>query len=192
MNMKTIIAAFAVAAATVASAGTFKWLMSDNYWGGKASDADGYSRNDLDHFRAAPGVNRYEFVTDTSKWNWGAGTQMQKLTNDGWKYGFTYDSDKAWTDYYGQNYSLVIKLGGNGIGATADNTAISGAVYAGYYVRVDDLFDALAKTGSFTLKDKNNHVIGTFTGVAPEPTSGLMLLLGAGMLALRRKHAKAA
>ncbi len=192
MNMKTMIAAFAVAAATVASAAEFKWLMSDNYWGGKASEADGYSRNDLDHFSAAPSVNRYEFVTDTSKWNWGAGTQMQKLNDDGLKYGFTYDSDKAWTDYYGKNYSLVIKLGGNGVGATADNTAISGAVYAGYYVRVDDLFDALAKTGSFTLKDKNDHVIGTFTGVAPEPTSGLMLLLGAGMLALRRKHAKAA
>lgn len=191
MNMKTMIAAFAVAATTVASAAEFKWLMSDNYWGGKASDANGCSRNDLDHFSAAPGVNRYQFVTDTSKWNWTVGTQMQKLKDDG-KYGFTYDSDKAWTDYYGKNYSLVIKLGGNDVGATADNTAISGAVYAGYYVRVDDLFDALAKDGKYELKDKGDHLIGTFTGVAPEPTSGLMLLLGAGVLALRRKHAKVA
>ena len=193
MNMKTIIAAFAVAAATVASAGTFKWVTDTDFLKSNiATGSDKFSNGNLDHFANMPSVNRYQFVTATDKLNWGAGTQFNKVEDDNWRYGFTLDSDATWESYYGKGYSLFIKYGGNNVGATADNTTISGAVYAGYYVDVDELFAALAKTGSFTLKDKDNHVIGTFTGVAPEPTSGLMLLLGAGMLALRRKHAKAA
>ncbi len=47
------------------------------------------------------------------------------------------------------------------------------------------------KSESFDWADANGKVMGTFYGVLPEPTSGLLLLLGAGALALRRKQANA-
>lgn len=45
----------------------------------------------------------------------------------------------------------------------------------------------VASTGKVTLA--TGAVNGTWTEVAPEPTSGLMLLLGMGVLALRRRRA---
>mgnify|MGYP002520936040 FL=1 len=42
---------------------------------------------------------------------------------------------------------------------------------------------------SFVGYNQEGSSIGTFS-IAPEPTSGLMLLLGAGMLALRRKRVR--
>ena len=56
--------------------------------------------------------------------------------------------------------------------------------------------DKVTATGidfSWDFKDDKGNTFVTFSAQGvPEPTSGLMLLLGAGMLALRRKHAKAA
>ncbi len=189
MNMKTLIAAFAVAATTVASAGTFKWTLAADYWKGTVSGADKTNGAAFDHFSKAPSATRYQFVdTVPEKVNWGY--------EDGKFYANTaYDSDQFYSDYYGKGYKLFIKMGGWNTADAEGNALTSTLGYMGYLVDVDTIFDELAKGGeaggSYAFKDKNGHLIGTFTGVVPEPTSGLMLLLGAGMLALRRKAVRA-
>ena len=120
-----------------------------------------------------------------------------------------FDSDELREDFCGVNADgstidsrLFISWGGGGNGRDENGNVllVNGQteqapgniqnVYWGYLVDIDELLAAIEEKGKYEFKDKNGKLIGTFT-VLPEPTSGLMLLLGAGMLALRRKAVRA-
>ena len=172
MNMKTIIAAFAVAAATVASAGTFRWTLTP----GTGSDGNGIAYSDWTE--AWYGVNsgnkdntfsKKEFtqVGDSYYIDIDFGTREN---GDLFKFGYNGADNKGWADTGSQN-----PTGGN---------------YQGT-IKWTDILNATNNGGTFKGKFEGTNS-GTFTLQAiPEPTSGLMLLLGAGMLALRRKAVRA-
>ena len=166
MNMKTIIAAFAVAAATVASAGTFNWTLTVN------EDSTSYeSVKDWTKFG----------VDYNNSWQWIADRKGTENTLTG-----TIDSDK-YTGGSGKNIKFGIRV--NDSWAAAD-TGIN-------WTSWDDFWKSLQGEGatdkSFDLKlGGNGDTVGTFTIQSiPEPTSGLLLLLGTGLLALRRKTVRA-
>ena len=164
MNMKTIIAAFAVAATTVASAAAFKWTLTVNE---DSSVANSWTK----------------FGVDYGTWQWIADRNGTENTLSG-----TIDSDK-YTGGSGKNIKFGIRV--NNSWAAADTGA-------NWTTSWDNLWESLQKEGatdkSFDLKlNGTGAKVGTITLQAiPEPTSGLMLLLGTGLLALRRKRAKAA
>ena len=163
MNMKTIIAAFAVAAATVASAGTFKWTLTVNEKSSSYSSVKDWT----------------QFGVDYGTWHWIADRVGEKNTLTG-----TIDS----SSYTGTgNYKFGIRTDQGW--AAAD----TGDPWKSW----DNLWESFQGEGatdrSFDLKiGGNGDTVGTITLQAiPEPTSGLMLLLGAGLLALRRKTVRA-
>ena len=172
MNMKTIIAALAVAAATVASAGTFRWTLTP----GKGSDGNSiaysnwteawYCVNSGDKDKT---FSKKEFtqVGDSYHIDIDFGTPEN---GDLFKFGYNGAESKGWADTGSLNpdgfdYKGTIKW--------AD---ILKATQNGKTYRID--FQG-TDAGYMTLQ------------AVPEPTSGLMLLLGAGMLALRRKTVRA-
>ena len=172
MNMKTIIAAFAVAAATVASAGTFRWTLTP----GTGSDGNGIAYSNWTE--AWYGVNSGNKDNTFSK------EKFTKLGNsyyididfgtrengDLFKFGYNGADNKGWADTGSQN-----PTGGN---------------YQGT-IKWTDIVNATNNGGTFKGKFEGTNS-GTFTIQSiPEPTSGLMLLLGAGLLALRRKAVRA-
>ena len=162
MNMKTIIAAFAVAATTVASAAAFKWTLTVNE---DSSVANSWTKFGVDY-------GTWQFIWDRN------GTE-NTLTG-------TIDS----SSYTGSDKYIKFGIMTDQSWAAADTGSI--------WTTWDDFWESLQKEGatdkSFDLKlGGKGDKVGTITLQAiPEPTSGLMLLLGTGLLALRRKRAKAA
>ena len=174
MNMKTIIAAFAVAASTVASASIFNWTITG-----------GYSADNLF-------LQGYEESTWLGEGNIKSGDKKNVDSAFKWENGTLYVKNVDNTlDTWHQVGSLNFKLTGyTGEGATTPGNYIkSGSA------TWDDIYAALKNSGSydFTIKKGENTLatIKLTSDVIPEPTSGLMLLLGAGMLALRRKAVRA-
>ena len=161
MNMKTIIAAFAVAAATVASAGTFNWTLTVNE---DSSVANSWTQLGVDY----------------NGWQWLWDRDGKKNTLSG-----TIDSN----NYASSDKYVKFGIRVNDGWAAADTGSI--------WTKWNDLWASLQGEGatnqSFDLKlGGKDGTVGTITLHAiPEPTSGLMLLLGAGMLALRRKAVRA-
>ena len=161
MNMKTIIAAFAVAAATVASAGTFNWTLK--------VDAD-----------SSVAGSWTQFGVDYGTWQWLWNRNGTENTLSG-----TIDS----SSYASSDKYVKFGIKTNDGWAAADTGSI--------WTKWNDLWASLQGEGatnqSFDLKlGGNGDKVGTITLQAiPEPTSGLMLLLGAGLLALRRKAVRA-
>ena len=174
MNMKTIIAAFAVAASTVASASIFNWTITGSY------SADNLF------------LQGYEGSTWLGEGNIKSGDKKNVDSAFKWENGTLYvknvDNIK---DTWHQVGSLNFKLTGyTGEGATTPGNYIkSGSA------TWDDIYAALKNSGSydFTIKNSENTLatIKLTSDVIPEPTSGLMLLLGTGLLALRRKAVRA-
>ena len=164
MNMKTIIAAFAVAAATVASAGTFNWTLTVNEKSSSYSSVKDWT----------------QFGVDYGTWQWIADRNGTENTLSG-----TIDS----SSYTGSDKYIKFGIRVNDSWAAAD----TGTNWTGW----DNLWESLQGEGatdkSFDLKiGGNGDTVGTITLQAiPEPTSGLMLLLGTGLLALRRKAVRA-
>ena len=172
MNMKTIIAAFAVAAATVASAGTFRWTLTP----GTGSDGNGIEYSNWTE--AWYGLNSGDKDKTFSK------GEFTKLGNsyyididfgtredgDLFKFGYNGAKNKGWADTGSRN------PGGYDYKGTITWTDILDETQNGETYRID--FQG-TDAGYMTLQ------------AVPEPTSGLMLLLGAGMLALRRKTVRA-
>ena len=162
MNMKTIIAAFAVAAATVASAGTFNWTLTVNE---DSSVANSWTQFGVDY---------------NNSWQWIADRDGEKNTLSG-----TIES----SSYTGSDKRIKFGIRVNQTYAAADTGLI--------WTTWDEFWASLQGEGatnqSFDLKlGGNGDTVGTITLQAiPEPTSGLMLLLGAGLLALRRKAVRA-
>ena len=164
MNMKTIIAAFAVAAATVASAGTFNWTLKVDESSTSYESVKGWTQLGVDY----------------GGWQWIAARDGEKNTLTG-----TIDSNK----YTGSDKHIKFGIKTDKSWAAAD----TGTIWTSW----DKLWESLQGEGatdqSFDLKlNGSGDTVGTITLQAiPEPTSGLMLLLGAGMLALRRKTVRA-
>ena len=172
MNMKTIIAAFAVAAATVASAGTFRWTLTP----GTGLDGEGYAYSNW--------TEAWYGVNSGSKDNTFSKDKFTQLGNsyfididfgtpgndDLFKFGYNGAKNKGWADTgslnpTGFDYRGTIKW------MDILNATSNGGTYTGKFEGTD--------SGTFTIKS------------IPEPTSGLLLLLGTGLLALRRKTVRA-
>ena len=166
MNMKTIIAAFAVAATTVASAAAFKWTLTVDEKSSSYSSVKDWT----------------QFGVDYGTWQWIADRNGTENTLSG-----TIDSD----NYASSDKHIKFGIRVNNSWAAADTGT-------NWTTSWDNLWESLQKEGatdkSFDLKlNGTGATVGTITLQAiPEPTSGLMLLLGTGLLALRRKRAKAA
>jgi len=75
--------------------------------------------------------------------------------------------------------------------ALADTTYLAVAFYGDSAFRVFGADSAVYDSGRLTFTDKNAAAgtVGDWTSNVPEPTSGLLLLLGMAGLALRRKRA---
>jgi len=172
MNMKTIIAAFAVAAATVASAGTFRWTLTP----GTGSDGEGNAYSNWTE--AWYGVN--------------SGSKDKTFSKDDFTpLGNSYYID---IDFGTPKDGDLFKFGYNGVDnkGWADTGSLNPNVgaYQGT-ITWTEILNATSDGGTFTGKFEAANS-GTFTIQSiPEPTSGLLLLLGAGLLALRRKTVRA-
>ena len=172
MNMKTIIAAFAVAAATVASAGTFRWTLTP----GTGSDGNGIAYSNWTE--AWYGVNSGNRDNTFSKDKF---TQLGKsyfididfgTPKDGdlFKFGYNGADKKGWADTGSLN-----PTGGNYNGT----------------IKWVDIWNATQNGGTYRIDFQGTDAGYMTLHAIPEPTSGLMLLLGAGLLALRRKAVRA-
>ena len=163
MNMKTIIAAFAVAAATVASAGTFNWTLKVDESSTSYESVKDWTKFGVDYgtwqfiWKRNGTENTLTGTIDSSKYPSSKNMKFGIQTDQNWAAAdtgnWTTSWDNLWASLQGEgatDQSFDLKLGGTG-----------------------------AKVGTITLQ------------AIPEPTSGLMLLLGAGLLALRRKAVRA-
>ena len=172
MNMKTIIAAFAVAAATVASAGTFRWTLTPG---------TGLDGNDI------------AYSDWTEAWY---GVNSGSKDNTFSKEGFTQEGDSYYIDIdFGTHENDdLFKFGYNGADdkgwADTGSQDPDGKDYRGT-IKWTEILNATNDGGTFKGKFEGTNS-GTFTIQSiPEPTSGLLLLLGTGLLALRRKTVRA-
>ena len=185
MNMKSMIAAAAVVASTVASAATFQWTVTlDN-----GADWD------------TLWINHYDSAGNGVKNQWG---------NDGASYSkgsameFTFDKvDADGKAYLKDNDGNINEVTYLKFGVYNGDTYIGNTTSDGFEWNKGDLswekiYNAIKDGGTYTVDLNFNpqtpwttSKVGTMTFAAPEPTSGLMLLLGAGMLALRRKAVRA-
>ena len=174
MNIKTLVAAFAVAASTVASASIFNWTIT----GGYSADnllLQGYEGT---IWRGEGNIKLGDVKNVDSAFKWESGKLYIKNVD--------YPLD-AWHQVGSLNFKLT---GYTGEGATTPGDYIkSGSA------TWNDIYAALKKSGSydFTIKTGTSDIatIKLTSHVIPEPTSGLLLLLGTGMLALRRKAVRA-
>ena len=172
MNMKSMIAAAAVVASTVASASVFNWSIS-SAGGASSLTAEIYSYTDPNKTTPSgdDGGMRYDQniaqgAFDNANYRWENGVLQassigwNEMTNGDW-----YDVEKI--------AFKVTPKGQQDQWATIDWSDIMTAAKAGN-----------AFTKDFSVNGTNYTLT---VANLPEPTSGLMLLLGAGMLALRRK-----
>ena len=174
MNIKTLVAAFAVAASTVASASIFNWTITGDY------SADNLLLQGYEGtiWRGEGNIKPGDVKNVDSAFKWESGKLYVKNVD------YTLD---AWHQVGSLNFKLT---GYTGEGATTPGNYIkSGSA------TWDDIYAALKNSGSydFTIKKGENTLatIKLTSDVIPEPTSGLLLLLGTGMLALRRKAVRA-
>ena len=173
MNMKTIIAAFAVAAATVASAGTFRWTLTP----GTGSDGEGNAYSDWTEAWYGVNSGNKDKTFSKDKFTQSGDSYFIDIdfgtpgNDDLFKFGYNgADGKKGWADTGSQNPN-----GGNYNGT----------------IKWAEILKATNNGGTFTGKFEGTNS-GTFTIQSiPEPTSGLLLLLGTGLLALRRKTVRA-
>ena len=172
MNMKTIIAAFAVAAATVASAGTFRWTLTP----GTGSDGNGIAYSNWTE--AWYGVNSGNKDNTFSKDGFTPSGDSYFIdidfgtheNGDLFKFGYNDAEDKGWADTGSKN---------------PDSYDYRGTI------KWEDILNATQKGETYKIDFQGTDAGYMTLQAVPEPTSGLMLLLGAGMLALRRKTVRA-
>ena len=240
--MKTMIAAFAMVASTVASAASFKWeaKMNDGstvtfdkitcrlYQADDANisgnQSDVWVETDetsiiIDRFSDNGNVGIGTWTGTSSKT--GATSKEFKIVFSPGDMYFRILENSVWNEYHVGKLDFRLYNGDEYVGGTSsDGKDHSGEANTNgeldtdtldklvdFETKVDAAFSsdgnftsgsyAPSKTCKIDIKDSSGEVIGTLTisvagfGNVPEPTSGLLLLLGAGMLALRRKAVRA-
>ena len=181
---KLMIALAAVAVAAVAQAAAIDWSVANNAWtiqdGSRpAQGTTVYLINgatSLDVIAAAVADNTVSMSLD---WVYGSAAtdngrgRVQELTTDGLTRGKSYDFSVLVIDKTSENgpyYMVSAKTTGVAYDIAQEDEAVSIAF-------TGDQFGSNALTGGWT------------TASVPEPTSGLLLLLGMAGLALKRKRA---
>jgi len=192
MNIKAMLAATAVGVSTLASATTFQYMVNPNYdfgftLGGSfvfrvgAAYDNGSAAGEWD-IKNSPWIQAGKETTYTIK-----GTEAfagNNPTRKGYRFrfGLLNDDKQTWA------LSTDEIKAGNTIGGM---WKYGDTEYEGFW----NMLDEVTKSGvdfKWDFKDKNGNTFVTFSAQGvPEPTSGLLLLLGAGMLALRRKTVRA-
>ena len=178
MRNKLIAAVCAVALASAVSAQVLYWQVNSNVSIGGADTGTTWNYAAL--YAVKDGTSKqldsYMFNSD------GTTVQSTYVGKDYMGGEYPAYADFGGTDYAG--YSFFIELVNKVDGSGATSIARSGSV------SYDKLGAALASSAEFRSEWSSINALGsglTFTAL-PEPTSGLMLLVGAAMLGPRRKR----
>ncbi|GEM_PF-460163 len=193
MNIKTMLAAAAVGVSTLASATTFQYMVNPNY-------NFGFTLGNSVVFRVGAayenGSAAGEWVIKNSPWVKPGEKTTYTLTDSAiagnnttrkgyrFRFGLLSDDKQTWT------LSKEEIKAGNTIGG---KWKYGDTEYEGFWNMLDEVI-ASGRDFSWEFKDASGNTFVTFSAQAqtvPEPTSGLLLLIGAGMLALRRKAVRA-
>ena len=179
MNIKSMIAAAAVAASTVASASIFNWTITANEGstltkGSLASYKDDTTWIRTDDFWTANNGTKASGSLNESDW----GYKYEDGTLKGWN-----GSTSSWLEVGKFSFGITGKINGN-TEKTGGTDILWSDVLAAWK-------DDKAYSKTFWYGGDNGDALSGTISITPEPTSGLLLLLGTGMLALRRKAVRA-
>ena len=173
MNIKSMIAAAAVAASTVASASIFNWTIT-------ANEGSTLTKGSLASYDDTTWIRTDDF------WTANNGTKASGSLNESdWGYKYEDGTLKGWSG----STSSWLEVGKFSFGITGNingDTEKTGGTDILWSDVLAAWKDGKAYSKGFWYGDNTGALSGTIS-ITPEPTSGLMLLLGAGMLALRRK-----
>ena len=181
---KLVMFGLAVATACAVNAASFDWAA------GAVNGTDGSGNTLTSASDAATFVLVYLGNSGTADWDNATVVQegtwtitSSKGTNNA-KVGGTYTGNGAEGLANGNIYGVMVKDDQGGLHKVAGTSTYTVEGYSG---------DSWAGTPftfatSSYVADKASYPAGGGSGGVPEPTSGLLLLVGAGMLALRRKQ----
>lgn len=185
---KLTLSLIAAAVTGVAAAGSLNWTINLNAWNGDGWDSAGlvkatWNGSSWQTATVKPKVNGKD-VTLTTK----GGLDKTSFESNTVSVDIEKSSDVFYIleFYNGKDGTSLISASGIWYGST-DRNPTKGTLYSGQ--QIWDAINGTAKKFDFdSIKntDGNSTHLGTLS--IPEPTSGLMLVLGAGMLALRRKR----
>lgn len=189
---KLMIAACAIAFAVVTQASTVKWNSGAVYAPG--ADGNGYAEGNPDGYIVCSGEGYLAVLTVGDSYkdgvigdvynNLGAGAQSSVIDKNDAMTGTTAD-----VLAYGTHYAQLIITDAEG------NKLISD-VFTFETSTMVETANILVGEGGNNIKlasgaalDENYGAFGAGWTAAPEPTSGMLLLIGVGALALRRRRA---
>ena len=187
---KLALSLIAAAVTGVAAAGSLNWTINLNAWNGDGWDSAGLvkatwsaTESKWTTSSVTPKVNGND-VTLTTK----GGLNKTSFENNTVSVDIENSSDVFYIleFYNGDGGTSLISASGIWYGSTGKNPE-KGTLYSGQ--QIWEAINGAAKKFDFdSIKDSNSNSTHLGTLSIPEPTSGLMLVLGAGMLALRRKR----
>lgn len=185
---KLTLSLIAAAVTGVAAAGSLNWTINLNAWNGDGWDSAGlvkatWNGSSWQTATVKPKVNGKD-VTLTTK----GGLNKTSFENNTVSVDIENSSDVFYIleFYNGDAGTSLISASGIWYGST-DKNPEKGTLYSGQ--QIWEAINGAAKKFDFdSIKDSNGNSTHLGTLSIPEPTSGLMLVLGAGMLALRRKR----
>lgn len=185
---KLTLSLIAAAVTGVAAAGSLNWTINLNAWNGDGWDSAGlvkatWNGSSWQTATVKPKVNGKD-VTLTTK----GGLNKTSFENNTVSVDIENSSDVFYIleFYNGDDGTSLISASGIWYGS-ADKKPEKGTLYSGQ--QIWEAINGAAKKFDFdSIKDSNGNSTHLGTLSIPEPTSGLMLVLGAGMLALRRKR----
>lgn len=189
---KLALSLIAAAVTGVAAAGSLNWTINQDAWSGDGWDSAGL-------VKATWNTTDSKWITSsvTPKVNGKDATLTAKGGLD--KTSFSTAGNTVSVDiensadvfyilefYNGDNGTSLISANGIWYGS-ANTNPTAGTLYSGK--QIWEAINGAEKKFDFdSIKDSNGNSTHLGTLSIPEPTSGLMLVLGAGMLALRRKR----
>lgn len=167
--MKRLMMLFAVAVLSMATqAGAMYWQVSSA--NNTNVSADKWTMARVEVYQGGAGTGNYLQIWDGESWSSGV-SYVDKTEEGAWFDVTAYASGSP-------EYSFVLELVNNDLEVQGTSAAVSYSKLVSDKV-ITSSFDSIAP-GSYTSWNQG------FVDI-PEPTSGLMLLLGASMLALRRR-----
>ena len=171
---KLMIMLAAVALAVCSQAAVVKWGTTS------AAKLDGVTQKGATCQLYLVGLNGAEDVLIDTRTTGASGLTLGKLSsNFGESQSVAFGDSLAGgvVDASRSVYMIITSLDGSMQQITASTT-------------IDGLTSTQMGTVSFTINDTKSEVagtVGTWTAAVPEPTSGLLMLVGLGALALRRR-----